>query len=210
MLSLFRERLPEKIRIVLEMDGRLVREGELDARHVRDTLALDAPAPAAAGRHLYTVRAEPAVPGLGFSLTLQSWVPWKADQAAPGLELSIALGRRDGPLQAKVGASVEVRVEARLPSGLPARIRHALPAGAQPDAASLDALVQAGTLSGWHAEEGAVLLEVPALAQGQAFRASYRVVPTLAGKLRSGPSSLALADRPEVIHVVPPQLWQIL
>jgi hypothetical protein len=209
VIALLKDKLPEKVRIVLEQDGKPLREGQLDARHVRDTLVLDAPAPGAAGRHVYTVRAEPAVPGLGFSLSLQGWVPWKDGQGAGGLQLSI--GKADGgPLQGHVGAPVEVRVEAAAPAGSALRIRHALPAGAQADTASLDALVSSGTLVAWRAEEGAVVLDAPALAPGQSFSASYRIVPTLGGRLRTGPSSVALLDRPDASASVAPQQWQFL
>jgi hypothetical protein len=204
VLALFKDPLPPRVKLVLELDGKTVAEGALDARAMKDVVALEAAAPGSGGTHRWTVRADPAVPGLGFSLTLQGWVPWKAERAVAGLELSIT-----PPARLEVGKPAQVVLAATLPGGMPVRIRHALPAGVQADTGSLDALVSAGTLSRYEVEDGAVLLEVPPRPPGQAFSATYRVVPTLAGTLHAQASSIAPLDRPELAFHVPPSTWAV-
>lgn len=50
-------------------------------------LALEGAAAGSSGKHTWAVRAEPAVTGLGFSLTLGSYVPWRASPARMALTL---------------------------------------------------------------------------------------------------------------------------
>ena len=50
----------------------------------RPRIYADANVPAGlAGTHEWKVTAEPAVPGLAYSLTLESWVPWEIVADAP-------------------------------------------------------------------------------------------------------------------------------
>ncbi|RKH89878.1 hypothetical protein D7Y04_43355, partial [Corallococcus sp. AB038B] len=112
VVALFKEPLPARVRVVLERDGKPVAEGTYDAKALREGLSLEAPAAGSAGAHVWTVRAEPAVPGLGFALALSAAVPWK-QEAQGGLELAV-----DSPREAKVGQPVEVTMQASTPSGL--------------------------------------------------------------------------------------------
>jgi hypothetical protein len=203
VVSLFREPLPAKVRVVLERDGQAITEGTYDAKALREVLALEAAAPGSGGAHAWTVRAEPAVPGLGFSLALAAAVPWKPESQG-GLELVVK-----GPTEAKVGQPAEVVVEASTPSGLALELRHGLPAGVQVDPASLDALVAEGRVSSWDAEDGAVTLQLPPRGAGEAFQARFRVIPTLAGTLQGGASSLKVVSRPDLISYVPPTIWAV-
>jgi hypothetical protein len=203
VVSLFREPLPAQVRVVLERDGQPVTEGTFDAKALREVLALEAAAPGSAGAHAWTVRAEPAVPGLGFSLALTAAVPWKAE-AQGGLELAV-----QAPTEAKVGQPVEVVVQAATPAGLALELRHGLPAGVQVDPASLDALVAEGRVSSWDAEDGAVTLKLPARAAGEPFQARFRVIPTLAGTLQGGASTLKVVARPDLVSHVPPATWAV-
>src|SRR5207302_1888868 len=82
------------------------------------------------------VRADPPLAGLGFSLSLQSWVPWHKQPAQGGLEL-----QAPPRIEARLGQPVSIELEAAAPSGSPLSLHHALPAGVQPDLDSLDALV---------------------------------------------------------------------
>jgi hypothetical protein len=59
--------------------------------------------------------------------------------------------------------------------------------------ASLDALRSEGTITAYHREDGAVTLEVAALAAGATFTAHYRVVATLAGQLNAAASGITAA-----------------
>jgi hypothetical protein len=202
-LALFKDPLPSEVRVVLERDGKVVTEGTLDARALRDVLALEAPAAGSAGTHTWTVRAQPAVPGLGFSLTLGAYVPWKVSEPQ-GVELAVK-----GPTEAKVGIPVTLTLQAATPPGLPLTLRHGLPAGMQVDPASLAALVEEGTVSSWDVEDGAVTLHLPPRDEGGPFLANLRVVPTLAGTLQGGASSLAADARPDATYYVPPVTWAV-
>ncbi|MCY1017139.1 alpha-2-macroglobulin family protein [Pyxidicoccus sp. MSG2] len=203
VVSLFREPLPAKVRVVLERDGQAITEGTYDAKALREVLALEVAAPGSGGAHAWTVRAEPAVPGLGFSLALAAAVPWKPESQG-GLELVVK-----GPTEAKVGQPAEVVVEASTPSGLALELRHGLPAGVQVDPASLDALVAEGRVSSWDAEDGAVTLKLPPRGAGEPFQARFRVIPTLAGTLQGGASSLKVVSRPDLVSYVPPTIWAV-
>ena len=70
--------------------GQLLKDGILDATRVKDVLHLISPAPSAEGTHQYKITAEPAVPGLAFTLRLKSWAPVKTPEH-DGLDLRVAL-----------------------------------------------------------------------------------------------------------------------
>jgi hypothetical protein len=144
------------------------------------------------------------VPGLGVVLEVRYTSPWPTEARAPGLEL---VAEVPGDLQ--VGRPVDVSLSASAPGGMALRVRHALPAGVQPDAVSLDALVAAGVIQRYALEEGAVVLEAPSRAQGAAFVARYRVIPTLAGTLHASVSSVApLASAEQAVYVASPP-WRV-
>jgi hypothetical protein len=203
-LVLFKDPLPPQVKVVLERDGKVITEGTLDAKALKEVLALEAAAPGSSGTHGWTVRAEPAVPGLGFSLALQAFVPWTKEERTNGLELAIA-----APPQLMVGKPAEVTVSAAMPSGIAVRIRHALPAGVQPDTNALQQLVGAGTLRRFDVEDGAVVLEVGARPPGESFSVKYRVIPTLAGTLHAQASTVEPLDRPELAYHLPPVTWTV-
>ncbi len=203
VVALFREPLPAQVRVVLERDGQVITEGSFDAKALREVLALEAAAPGSGGTHTWTVRAEPAVPGLGFALALRAAVPWK-QEAQAGLELAVQV-----PSDAKVGQPSEVTLQASTPSGLPLVLRHGLPAGVQVDTGSLDALVREGKVASWDTEDGAVTLRLPPRGPGEPFQARFRVIPTLAGTLQGGASSLTTQSRPDLVSYVPPAIWAV-
>jgi hypothetical protein len=201
VLQLFEDPIPDNVEIVLSMDGTAVAEGVLDRDRVREVLTLEAGSLDAAGSHAWSVSAEPAVPGLGFSLELTSWAPWGPPPKATGLELVI--GPHEG---AAVGKPVNLAVQATAPSGRALVIELALPSGTQPDGVSLDALVSSGALSRYEQSDDKVTLHVNPLAPAKIFSATVRVIPTLGGSLQSGASSIRLDST--VVHV-PPTRWII-
>ena len=203
-LALFKEPLPSQVSVVLERDGKVVTEGTFDAKALREVLALEGAATGSAGKHTWTVRAEPAVPGLGFSLTLGAYVPWRASEAGRGLELAVK-----GPAEVKVGMPAEVTVQAASPAGMALTLRQGLPAGVQVDRASLDALVNEGKVTSYEVEDGAVSLTLPPRGAAEPFNARFRVIPTLAGSLQAGASSLTPVERPELVFHVPPATWAV-
>ena len=204
VLSLFKQPIPPSTRIILSLDDKPLAEGVLDAARLKEVLVLEASAAGAAGRHKVSIAAEPPLPGLGFSLTLRAFVPWKEDPGPQGLQLSVQV-----PSHMNAGQAVEIALSAAAPAGAPIRVRHALPAGVQPDRASLAALQADAGFQSVRVESGAVVFEVGPRSPGQAFSARYRAVPTFAGLLHSGPSSVEILGRGDKVHFAPPSTWDV-
>ena len=81
---------------------------------IREVLSLEVVEPDAAGMHDWQVVAEPPVPGLGFSLTMTSWLPWPKEQIDQGVELQSV-----SPAAASVGEPAELVLRVVAPSGRP-------------------------------------------------------------------------------------------
>jgi hypothetical protein len=201
VLALFKTPLPSTVTVTLAMDGKPIVRGTLEGAKLRDVLALDGAAPGLAGSHDWELVAEPAVPGLGYSLALDSWLPWDKQPVHAGLELALP-----ARVDAAVGKPLELAVTAVAPSGIALHIQLALPAGVQVDRPSLEAAVAAGTIERFVAADGALDLYVPALAPGKTFTMAYKVVPTLGGTLHGGASLIEAG--PSQFHV-PPTEWVI-
>ncbi len=200
VVKLFDKPLAQSVTIRLEMDGQAVATGTLAADKLRDVIALDASVSGLGSAHTWRVVAEPAVPGLGFSLSLEGHVPW-TPETGRGVELEVR-----APATAKVGAPVEITLVAAAPSGMPIHIVNALPAGVQIDRASVQALVDSGVIQRFELEDGALELWAAGLEPGKTLSASYRAIPTLAGTLHA-PASVI--DAGEVVVHVPPAAWTI-
>ena len=203
VLALFtRSPLPDTVQIALSLDGKQVASGTFDRARLRDVLVLEGLAGASvAGAHEWRVTAEPAVPGLGYALALSSYVPWEKATGKGGLELQLPAA-----VEAAVGRPSEISLTAVAPSGMALHITQALPAGVQADRPSLEALVSSGLLSRFEVADGKLDLYAPALDPGEVLAAKYRLIPTFAGKLQSGPSLLRAG-----IHevYVPPVQWTV-
>jgi len=199
---LFKDKVPDRVSVVLKMDDQVVAEGVLDAAKSKEVLAVEAPAPGAAGSHRWTVQATPAVPGLGFSLQLASSVPWKTDPTTGGLELQL-----QAPTAVKAGEAVAVAVLASSAGGAPMEIRHALPAGVQVDTTSVQALRDGGIITAFESRDGELVLHTPQLTPGQPFRAAYKVIATLQGTLHASASSIALEGGER--RYVAPAVWTV-
>jgi hypothetical protein len=203
VLHIFKDPLPPRVKVIATLDDQPVLSGELDRERVREVLALEGPIPAALGapgKHRLALRSEPAVPGLAFAVTLSSFVPW--EKVAPrGVELDIGV-----PPKLQVGVPVEVELRGAAPAGHLMTLRHALPAGVQPDTPSLTALKTAGRLLDFTVQDGAVVLSLPSLGPGQTLRLKYRVVPTLSGTLNAEASSLTASG---TTFLLPPTPWTV-
>jgi hypothetical protein len=103
----------------------------------------------------------------------------------------------------------ELTVQAASPAGMALTLRQGLPAGVQVDRASLDALVREGRVSAYDVEDGAVSLTLPPRGAAEPFSARFKVVPTLAGSLQAGASSLTPVGRPDLVFHVPPTTWAV-
>lgn len=203
VLEIFKDPLPPKVQVRLLCDDRVIAQGVLQDRLLQEVLTLDAQALKVGGTHAWRVESQPAVPGLGYSLAIRYHTPWKLEAPKDGLELQV-----QRPTKLKVGRPIDVALAMSAPS-LPVKIRHAIPAGIQPDRLSLEALVSAGTITRFSVEDGAVLMYVPALVQGQSFVGRYRLVPTLSGSLRASASSVEVQGRESLVFYTPPKVWEI-
>ena len=202
VLALFKDPIPRAVTVTLAMDGAPILRGTLEGAKLRDVLALAGAAPGLAGPHAWTLAAEPAVPGLGYALALESWLPWGPPAAGAGLALALP-----AHVDAAVGAPQAVAVTAVAPSGLALHLHLALPAGVQVDVPSLDAQVAAGTIARFVASDGALDLYAPALAPGKAFAIDVRAIATLAGTLHTGPSFIEAGT---ARFEIPPATWKIV
>ena len=202
VLVLFKDPVPAGVKISLLMDGKPITEGTLDRDSLKEVLALEAAAPGIAGEHEWKVIAEPAVPGLGYALALRGYVPWEKQATQQGLEMSMT----PSPVKAEVGKPVELTITAIAPSQVEVKVTQSLPAGVQPDTASLQALVTAGTITKFEASDGKLELTIPGLEPGATFTAKYKVIATLAGKLRSAASTIEAGSTK--FHVQPSE-WTV-
>jgi hypothetical protein len=201
VLALFASPPPPSVKITLAMDGAPIAEGQFDREQLRDVLVLGGPAAGLAGPHTWSITAEPAVPGLGYSLALEAWTPWATEPVHDGLELAVPAA-----VAASVGKPVDLAISAVAPSGVPLHVQQALPAGVQIDTPSVQALVDSGAIARFTTADGKLDLYAPALAPGQTLALKFRAIPTLAGTLHSGASRIEAGEH--VAHV-PPSTWTI-
>ncbi|MEL6347230.1 MAG: alpha-2-macroglobulin family protein [Myxococcota bacterium] len=204
VLQIFDAPLPAEIQLTLKLDGKVIDEDSFNRDALREVVFLEAAAGAEPGAHTWAVEATPAVPGLGFSLTLQTYVPWEEPEAGQGLELAV-----EYPERFAVGQPATLQMKAAAPSRTPFVIEHRLPAGVQTDEDSLQRLVSTTNLSSYEVEDGLIRMEVSALEPGAVFDVSYTVIPTLGGTLHSGPLSIAPQRQEALAVMVPPRPWII-
>ena len=200
---LLKEPLPEQVTVVLERDGVELRRGSLSGARRTELLVLEAPGDQARGLHTWTVRAEPAVAGLGFSLSLQTWVPWPDPPAGLGVEVDLDL-----PARLSVGRRAALTLATAAPARTALSIAQPLPAGVQPDPTRLSELVVEGRISSWEAEDGLLTLEVPPQ-DATTWTASFDVVPTLAGTLHADATQVRLSARPDLVFTAPSGAWVV-
>ncbi len=200
VLELFKEPIPENVAIILEQGGVEVTRGTLSGQALREVLKLTGTPPRSAGKHGWTVRAEPPVPGLGFSLSVEVYVPWTSDARKGGLELKVSVGA------ASVGTKARIDVLATAPADVALDVEIPLPAAVSADEASLETLVSSGEISSFRVEDGKVAVVVPPREPGKLVSFGFSASPTLAGKLHAAAPSLAPSGRAhEAVFVAPPE-----
>jgi hypothetical protein len=202
---LFQEPLPDPVTIRLTRDGQAVAEKTLSGDALKDLSVLGAPAGAARGPHTWGVEATPAVPGMGFAFTLETWVPWTAAPGPAGLDLTVRL-----PEAPRVGHPDDLIVAVAAPAGTALSLDLPLPPGVEVDAKALHALGASGVLTSWESEDGLLILNIPALTAGATFSAEVPIVPTFAGRFKTGPARLTAASAPDTPRVAAPGAWTIL
>lgn len=189
---LFEDRLPESVKVRLSVDGAEVAVQDMTLAGSLTPLVVHAPAPSSAGPHTVAVKADPAVPGLLFNVTLTSWLPWSTARPAEGFTLVVTT-----PPRAVVGQRLPVSLKAAAPGGQDFVVELRLPVGVEADEASLQGLAQAGVIRSFLAAKDLVRLTCPAMAQGSTFQATFDAIPTLGGALQWGGTVLSLVDEPD-------------
>ena len=201
--KLFDKPVPSKVKVTLSMDGKVLAEDDLGARKITQVVTLESPVPNSTGPHDWEIKSSTAVAGLGYSLSVHNWVPWPKE-VPPGLELLVEV-----PKKLTVGRPAALAVKAVAPSGRPIVLRIALPAGVQADTRSLDQLVSANTISKFETPDGAVIVHAPALKPAQTLNVRFTVIPTLAGTLHTGASSVSIGRSARHTAYVRPTAWVI-
>lgn len=190
--------VPGTVKLRLTVDGQPAGESALDASHPHRPVTLRAPGLDGFGPHRVGLVAEPAVPGLAFTLVSTSWSPW--NQPAPaGLDLRVEV-----PGALRVGQRAELRVTATGPRREVVDLALGLPAGVEVDRALLQS--RRPELR-FRAEDGVLHLEGVTLDDGR-FGLEVPVVPNFAGRLSSGPCSIHAADGGDPFVRVP-VAWDI-
>ena len=205
VLALFNTPLPDEVQITLKRDGVVIDEGVLNSAALKDVLVMESALSGVGGPNTWSIEASPAVPGLGFSLSVMTWVPWTDPPESSGLELVVDL-----PDRMTVGQPVDITVTAAAPANTGFTITQYLPAGVQPDEDSLQALISNRVIRSYEVEDGKIELKAPALPPGEAFSATFQVIPTLAGLLNSGPTSITPGARKDLTVYLPPEAWRVL
>src|SRR5690606_36063099 len=149
------------------------------------------------GSHEFSITAQPAPPGIGFSVALREWWQWRMQTSHQGLELYLTPN-----IDLTVGKPADLAVTALPPANGTVYLRHAPPADVPPERPRLEALVTAGQLSRFEVAVGKVELYVNPLQPGQVFTAKYKVIPTLAGTLHAAASLIETGTT--TFHVPPP------
>lgn len=201
--TLLRAPLPEEIVVVVERDGQEQARGALTGARRTELLLLEVPGDRAAGSHEWTVRAEPAVPGLGFTFALQSWVPWPPPAADQGVEVQV-----QPPDGLQVGRPGTLTLAIAAPRNQALEVEQPLPAGVQADADALSGLVAAGLLTAYEVEDGLLRLST-APQDATAFTLELPVVATLAGTVHAGATLATPLGRPDLVYAVPGAAWTV-
>lgn len=168
--------LDKPVDAVLTLDGKEVARQKLDPSQPKEpTLLLAMPA----GRDPeIELSADPAVPGLAFVATLDSWVPWTGGEALKGVEVQV-----DAPAL-QVGRDSTITLHISAPSGVQVHVEQGLPAGCTVDEralAGVDGLVEQAV----HTDR--VTLRTRPFRAGEVIDVPLVVRPAFAGRFDTAP-----------------------
>jgi len=202
VLEVFDGPPPAQVVLTLTVDGRATATETLSGAKLTEALTLAAPLKAlTASGAVIGVSAEPAVPGLAVTVALDYAVPVPKPSPTAGLVLE-----RQAPERLRVGVPTPLTVTALVPGGESCEIEIGLPAGVDVVQRSLEELRDNDVILEFDSKDGVITMVAPSRAQGELFKATVQVVPTLAG---------ALSERHAVVRAlgqeqyVPPLVWRI-
>lgn len=200
VLTVFKDPIPKSVKIRLTKDGTEVLSGALDSKIAHQRLALSANVSNAVGSHDWKVEATPAVAGLGFTLVVESYVPWPVSERTD-LALEVDVER-----DAKVGRTANVEIRVGAPPSTRVKVRHGLPAGVRPDVSTLVREQSQGRLESYEVDAAGVTLTFRVPTGDAPIR--YGVVPSFAGKLHAPASSVEIIGRNQTLYE-PPAVWTV-
>ncbi|MCB9758945.1 MAG: hypothetical protein H6739_03825 [Alphaproteobacteria bacterium] len=195
LAKLGERQLPESLDVVLRVDGEEVERHTLRGAALAETAVLTAPAPLA-GSHRYEVTSDGAWPGLAWHLDLDTWVPWDAGAGPEGLEVEVAHG------VFRKGQPVDVTLTVAGPDDEALVVSHSLPAGFTLDERSVQGAIVK------QADDDVLTVEI-ASGHGGMTQVRFQAVPTLSGALSTGPATVALSRKPDLVATAPPQRWTV-
>jgi len=199
--ELWSEAPSEAVTLTLARGTETLASRTLATDDLRDPVFIAVPA---TGKGEWTIRAEPAVPGLAYGLELVSYTPWTNPPRDPGLDVEVS-----PPKNLKLGQTRLLSVDIAAPRSSTLSLRIALPAGIQVD--EDDIVVRDGSQTPSPSEvrtsDGEVHLTLAPVESGR-LRIETPVSATIAGTLWSG--SVELRDlRSDALTIVPPAAWSI-
>ena len=109
----------------------------------------------------------------------------------------------------EVGKPGELELTLAAPANTETKLKLALPAGVQADTPSLDALVDAHSITRFETEDGAITLHLPSMAAGATATLKLKVVPTLAGTLHPAATTLEPEGKPQLVSSFKPAVWTV-
>ncbi|MBK8011159.1 MAG: hypothetical protein IPK13_07390 [Deltaproteobacteria bacterium] len=206
LLLAFRTPIPDRIEISAFLDDQPLASTTLRGDRRKDVAILSAATPTAGGEHRWRLEASPPVPGLGFTMSIETHrlgtAP--ASEASARDKAVSLLVSAAGPL--KVAESQMITVRAVAPARSALTIECFLPSGLVPSTRSLEQLVTAGVLNRFELRETGPIL-FASTGSSPEFEASFLVTPKFSGRLNTGTSRLLIAGTP--VAVSAPAPWAI-
>lgn len=199
--AVFAGDIPREVVVRVEVDGAEVGRGVLDPSQPHAPVRIVGGALAGVAEHRVTITSEPAVPGLAFTAVARDYVPWTQLPPA-GLDLNVS--RED----MVVGETSSLRLALSAPSGVALDVSVGLPAGVEPLATALDAMVATGRAASWRGEDGRVTI-TGVRTEGGAWATTIPVTPTLAGVLLADAARVWPSGQPEAAYSRVPERWTI-
>lgn len=188
--------LVDPIDVLLTVDGREVARAKVDPAQPKIPAVLITAMGGTQGQ--IGLRAEPAVPGLAFVATLDSWVPWSGQEQLAGVELNVSAG------ELRVGRSGFVTLELSAPSGEVITIEQGLPAGCTVDTLTLQGDSQTTQVQG---STDRVRLTTRPFKAGEVMRIDLSVQPAFAGRYSTVPLKVSASSGSEIY--LPPMVWKV-
>lgn len=189
--------LDQEVQVVLTLDGVEAARATLDPGQPKVPAVLIAQTGGKNGK--IGLKTEPAVPGLAFVSTLESWVPWTGQETLPGVDVEASLSRLS------VGDTGTLTLTLSAPSNEVLTVEHGLPAGVVVDEEALAA--SSSRLQRHEVHTDRIRLVTRPFQAGEVIELKIPVQPAFAGTFSTPP--LMLQARSGASVYLPPQTWSV-